>query len=115
MRLGAVRAAMDKFRRRHAGNGPMEFVLHCFEKGDAFFRGGVVIHAGGVNISYFLVEAPLRGADVLNAPQKLFKIIKRLVRVFQPLVIQHKTFDDEFPKPLRGPDTKPGATWLFTR
>ena len=45
--------------------------------------------------------------------QKLFKVIKRLVWIFQEFVVQHKAFDDEFPELLHGPDAEAGCHMTF--
>jgi hypothetical protein len=78
--LGGVGAVMDDLRRRPAGDGPVQLVLHGLEKLDALRPGGVVINAGGVNVRDFLVKPPLRGADVLN-PAEQFVVALTTVEV----------------------------------
>ena len=77
---------MDDFRCDHAGNGPVHFVLDGLEKLDADLQGGAVVDAGGVYVGDFLVKAPFRGADILDAAQQLVKVIKWLIRIFQALI-----------------------------
>lgn len=110
---GAVRAGMDDFRRRLAGNGPVHFVLNGLEKLDADRLGGIVINAGGVNIRDLLVKPPLRGANVLNPPEELIKVIEGLIGVFEALVIEDKAFDNEFAELLCGPDAEAGGHGAF--
>jgi hypothetical protein len=75
--------------------------------------GRVVINAGGVDVGDFLVKPPLGGADVLNPPEELLKIVERLVWVFQALVVQNEALDDELAEFLRGPDAETGGDGAF--
>jgi hypothetical protein len=45
----------------------------------------------------FLVEAPLRCADVLNPPHQLIEIVEGLVGILQPLVVEEEALHDVFP------------------
>lgn len=91
----------------------MELFLHGLKKLDALRLRRVVIDAGGVYIGDFLVETSLRGADILNPSQQLFKIVKGLVRIFQPFVIQNKSFNDKLAQFLCGPDAEPRGNGAF--
>lgn len=71
------------------------------------------INTGGVNVGNFLVETSLRGSDVLDATEKLFKIVKGLVRVLQPFVVEHEAFDNELPKLLCGPYAETSGNMAF--
>ena len=51
-------------------------------------------------------------ADLIAADQ-FIKIIERLIRVFQTLVVQHKAFDHVFTQGLRRPDTESGRHMAF--
>jgi len=73
----------------------VHFVLHGLEEFDARRLSGVVIDAGGVDVSDLLIEPPLGGADVLNPTQQFIEVIERLVGILQPLVVWDEAFDDE--------------------
>ena len=110
-RFGAVGAIVNDFGGGPAGDGPVHFVLHGFEKAEAGFGGGIVIDAGGVDVGDLLVEPPLRGADVLDAAEQLLEIVEGLVRVLEPLVVEDETLDDVFAQALGGPDAELGGGW----
>ena len=96
-----------------ACDGPVHFVLHGLEELDADRLRRIVVDTGSVDVSDFLVKAPLGGADVLNPPQQLVEIIERLVGIFQAFVVEDETLDDEFTQFLRGPDAKARGQGAF--
>jgi len=55
----------------------VHFVLNGFEKIDADIQRGVIINTGRINIGNLLIKTPLGSSNILNAPFKFFKIIKR--------------------------------------
>lgn len=69
---------------------------------DADVERRVIVDTGGIDIGDLLVKGPLRGADNLDTAGKFFKIVKRLLRVFQPLIIENKALDDIFFQLLGG-------------
>lgn len=87
-------------------DGPMHLVLHRFEKEQADILRGVVVNARRVNVCDLLVEAPLRGADVLNPAHQLFEVIEGLIGILQTLIVEHEALDDVLPQPLRCPNSK---------
>ncbi len=107
--LRGVGAGVDDFRRRLAGDGPMELVLHGLKERDALRLRRVVINAGGVNVGDLLVEAPLGGADVLNPAEQFLEVVEGLVRILQAFVVEDKAFDDELAEFLGGPDAEAGG------
>ena len=56
--IESVIEELDYFGRRHAMNGPMEFVLYSGVKGLRDLGAGIVVDARGVDVSNLLVEAP---------------------------------------------------------
>ena len=111
--LRRIHPFVDDFGRRLPGDGPMHLVLHGFEKADAQLLRGIVVDACRVDIRYFLVEPPLRCADVLNPPHQLIEVIEGLIRTLQPLVIEEETLHDVFPQQPGGPDTEAGGHRTF--
>ncbi len=104
--IGRVRPAGDDFGSGLASDGTMHLVLHRLEKLQADLLRRVVINAGRVDVRDLLVKPPLGGADVLNPPRQFLEIIKRLVRILQPLVVEYESLDDVFPQPLRSPNAE---------
>ena len=103
-----IGGAVNQFRRRLAGDGPMQLVLHRGKKLLRHRRVRLIIHRQRINIRELLVKPPLAGADFPDALQQLVEIIlaERLFAPLQPLVVHHETLDDEFPERLRGPDAE---------
>ena len=99
---------VDDFRRRLAGDGPVQLVLHRGEELLRQRRVGVVIHRKRVDVGDLLVEAPLAGADFPDALQQFVEVIlaEDLLALLEPLVIQHEALDDELPQRLRRPDAE---------
>ena len=97
---------MDDLGGGLAGDGPMHLVLDRLEKTDTDLLRGIVINARRVDVRDLLVKPPLGSADILNPARQLLEIVEWLVRIFQPLVVENKSFDDVFPQPLRGPDAE---------
>src|SRR3989338_3241243 len=97
---------MNNLRRRLAGDGKVQFILHGGEKlfGD-FLIWIIVSTALGVNVSDFLIKPPLTGANIANAGKLLFKVVsaKNLPRIFQSLIIHGKALDDVLFEDLCGP------------
>ena len=80
------------------GDRIMELVLHRGEKllCDGAFH--IVVGAAlGIDVRDFLVKSSLAGPDVPDALQLFLKIIlaEKVLRLSQPCVIHHITFDDE--------------------
>ena len=96
IRFCAVNSLVDYFSGGIASNCPMKFILYGFEKTDTDFLGKIIIHAGCINIRYFLIKPFFRRAYILDTQQQFIKIVKRLIRVFQALVIQYKTLNQVF-------------------
>lgn len=64
----------------------------------------------GVYITDLLVESRLGGANVAYSLQQLFKVVVALpAPLLQPLVVQHKTLDDQLAELLRRPLPELGA------
>ena len=87
------------------GDRIVELVLHRGEKllCDGAFH--IVVGAAlGIDVRNFLVEPSLAGPDVPDTLHLFLKIIlaKKVLRLSQPCVIHHITFDDElFQHPIR--------------
>ncbi len=99
IRFGGICPVINDFSGGRSSDCPMEFVLHGLEKIDAGFGCGIVIDTCGIDIGYFLIKSLFRGTDILDATQKFIKIIKWLIRVFQPPIVKNKTLDNIFPQP----------------
>ena len=106
--LGRIGGGVDQFRRRLAGDGPVQLVLHGGEELLGQRRVGVVIHRQGVDVRDLLVKAPLAGPDFPDALQQFVEVIlaEDLLALLQPLVIQHEALDDELPQGLGRPDAE---------
>ena len=104
--LLGVGALADDLGGGVAGDGPVQLVLNCLKELNADVLCRVVIEAGRVDVGDFLIEAPLRRADVLNPPQQLFEVVEWLVGILQPLVVHDEAFDDELAQLLGRPDAK---------
>jgi len=67
----------------------------------------VIICQECINIGDFLIKPSLAGLDFTYAFQKFIKIIfTEVLSLFEPFVIQYKTFDNEVLQGFGGPDTK---------
>ena len=106
-------STVDNFGRRLPGDGPMNLVLHRFKKQQAHLLRGIVVDTHRVDVRDFLVEPPLRGADVLYPPHQLLEIVEGQVRILQPLVVEEETLHDIFPQQSGGPDTEAGGHRAF--
>jgi hypothetical protein len=70
---------------------------------DSLFILWVVVDACRIYIFILLIEKSLRQADLADAYLQLREIVHRIA-CFEALIIQGKTFDDVFLKPLCGSD-----------
>lgn len=108
---GGVGAAVDDFGRRLPGDGPMQLVLDGGEELLRHGRVGAVIHRQRAEISDFLVEPPLAGADFPDALQQFVEIVpaEHLFALLQTFIIQHEALGDELAQCSRGPDAELGG------
>src|ERR1700743_512325 len=83
----------------------MQFVLNCFEKLPGYFRIIFVIDTALlIDIGYFKIQTPFAGADLPDALQQFIKVIlAEVFTLFQPFIIQHKTFNNKLFKRFGGP------------
>lgn len=106
-RIGAV---PYDFRRRLAGNGPMQLVLHGPEEDLGDFGFTAVIDAALlIDIGDLQIEAPFARPDFADALEQFIEIILgKTLAGLQPLVIEDEAFDNEIPEDRCCPDTKLG-------
>lgn len=82
----------------------MQFVLHFGEKGLGRGYVLVVIQAGGVDVSDFLVETSLAEANLTDFfEQALEVVLAQETAVFHTLAIQHIAFDGKNRAARRSP------------
>ncbi len=101
MILGGVGAPDHNLRRREPVRGEVHLVLHRLEKPFRGIGARVVIDAGRVDIEHLFVEQLFRGADVADACEQFFEIIR--VGVFQAFVIHDEALDQKFRERRRRP------------
>ncbi len=90
----------------------VKFVLHFGEKCPGGLRILVVIDASGVNIGDFLVKLAFAEANFPNFCQQRFKIVfVEEAAIFQPLFVQHESFDGKFPEYLGCPLAELGGAF----
>ncbi len=80
----------------------MHLVLHRSEKALAGLGRGILVDAGGVDLQHLAPEHLLRGADVANLAEQVFKVavIRATLEAF---VIDGEAFDQILGKPGGGP------------
>ncbi|MPN09462.1 hypothetical protein SDC9_156752 [bioreactor metagenome] len=86
----------------------MHFVLHCGKKIQTDLSRRVVVDTGCVDVGYLLIKTLLRRANLLNPLQQFVEIIKRLIGILQPLIIQNKPLADELAQMLSRPNAELG-------
>ncbi len=90
----------------------MHLVLDDGKKPARHIRVRVIVDARGVDIEHLAPKNLFRGANIPNACQQFIEIVAP-ARLFEPIVVQGKTFDDVLPQPLGGPYTELGAAMGF--
>jgi hypothetical protein len=92
VRLAGIHPQRDQFGRRVAVRGPVHLVLHRGKKALRGLGTRVVVHARGVDVEHLAPEHLFGRADVADARQQLFKIV-RIGTALEALVVQHKALD----------------------
>gem|GEM_PF-6165587 len=93
-----------------ASTGEMELVLNNLEKLCGLFKRGLIVGGQCKDLPNSQIHPAFAGANVADAFEHLIEIVRYSGRsnrrIFQPLIVYHKTFDQIFLKRLGCPLTE---------
>lgn len=86
----------------------MQLVLDGLEESLGHLGLLIVIDAALlIDVRNLQVKTPFAGPDLPNPSKQLFEIVlPEPASLFQALIVQDESLDDEFPQGLRGPDAE---------
>jgi len=102
---------INNFCRRFSCDCPVEFVLNRGEKILCDRRIFIIIRRKSVDICDLLVKPPLTCANFPDSLKEFLEIVfaENSISLFEPFIIQNKSFDDVFLQGSGSPDAELGG------